>query len=43
MSADYTSLFVFDSKIENLFETMNEELRSLATWFKSNIFFLKIF
>ena len=31
MSADYTSLFVFDSKIENLFETMNEELRSLAT------------
>ena len=35
MFADDTNLFVSDSKIENLFETMNKELRKVATWFKA--------
>ena len=34
--ADDTNLFISDSKIENLFETMNKELRKVATWFKAN-------
>ena len=36
MFADDTNLFLSDSNIENLFETMNEELRKVAIWFKAN-------
>ena len=36
MFADDTNLFISDSNIENLFETMNEELRRVANWFKAN-------
>ena len=36
MIADDTNLFISDSNIENLFETMNEELRRVANWFKAN-------
>ena len=42
MFADDTNLFISDSHIENLFETMNEELRNVATWFKANKFSLNI-
>ena len=34
MFADDTNLFISDPNLENLFETMNEELRKIATWFK---------
>ena len=34
MFADDSNLFISDSNIENLFDTMNEELRKVATWFK---------
>ena len=33
MLSDDTNLFISDSNTENLFETMNEELRKLAIWF----------
>ena len=36
MFADDTNLFISNSNIENLFETMNEELRKVAIWFKAN-------
>ena len=42
MFADDTNLFISDSTMENLFETINEDLRKLATWFKANKFFLNI-
>ena len=42
MFADDTNLFISDSNIENLFETMNEELRKVATWFKANQLSLNI-
>ena len=42
MFADDTNLFISSSNIENLFETMNEELRKVETYFKANKFSLKI-
>ena len=42
MFADDTNLFISDSNIENLFETMNEELRKIAIWFKANKLYLNI-
>ena len=36
MFADGSNLFISDSNIGNLFETMNEELRKVANWFKAN-------
>ena len=36
MFADDTNLFISDFNIGNLFETMNEELRKVANWFKAN-------
>ena len=42
MFADDTNLFISDPNIENLFETINEELRKVATWFKVNNFSLNI-
>ena len=36
MFANYTNLFISDFNKKNLFETMNEELRKVATWFKTN-------
>ena len=35
MFADDTNLFISDFNIENLFETMNKELRKVANWFKA--------
>ena len=35
MFADDTNLFISDSNIENPYETMNEELRKVAVWFKA--------
>ena len=42
MFADDANLFISDSNIENLFETMNEELRKVANWFKANKLSLNI-
>ena len=42
MLADDTNLFISDSNIGNLFETMNEELRKVANWFKANKLSLNI-
>ena len=42
MFTDDTNLFISDSNIENLFETMNEELRKVANWFKANKLSLNI-
>ena len=42
MFADDTNLFISDSNIKNLFETMNEELRKVANWFKANKLSLSI-
>ena len=42
MFEDDTNLFISDSNIENLFVTMNQELRKVATWFKANKIFLNI-
>ena len=42
MFADDTHLFISDSNIGNLFETMNEELRKVANWFKANKLSLNI-
>ena len=36
MFADDTKFFIFDSNIENIFKTMNKELRRVANWFKAN-------
>ena len=36
MFADDTNLFISDFNIEDLFETMNKELRKVANWFKAN-------
>ena len=35
MFADDANLFISDSNIENLFETMKEELRKVVNWFKA--------
>ena len=43
MFADDTNSFISDSNIENIFETMNEELRKVANWFKANKLSLNIF
>ena len=43
MFADDTNLFISDPNIENIFETMNEELRQLANWFKSQQAFFEYF
>ena len=42
MFAGDKNLFISDSNKENLFGTMNEELRKIATWFKTNKFSLNI-
>ena len=42
MFADDTNLFIFNSNIENLFETMKEELRKVVDWFKSSKLSLNI-
>ena len=42
MFADDTNLFISDSNIENICQTMNEELRKVANWFKTNKFSLNI-
>ena len=42
MFADDRNLFISDSTIENLFEIMNEEVRKVATWFKTNKLSLNI-
>ena len=40
--ADDTNVFISNSNIENLFETMNKELRKVANWFKANKLSLNI-
>ena len=40
--ADDTNLFISNSNMGNLFETMNEELRKVANWFKANKLSLNI-
>ena len=40
--ADYANLFISNSNIENIFETMNEKLRKVASWFKANKLSLSI-
>ena len=42
MSAVDSNLFIYDSNIEILFETMNKELRKVAAWFKANKLSLNI-
>ena len=42
MFSDNVNLFISDSNIENLFKTMNEELRKVVTWFKANKLSLNI-
>ena len=42
MFAGDKNLFISDSNKKSLFGTMNEELRKIATWFKSNKFSLNI-
>ena len=42
MFADDTNLFISDSNIGSLFETMNEELRKVANWFKASKLSLNI-
>ena len=42
MFADDTNLFISDSNVENIFGTMNEEWRKVATWFKFNKLSLNI-
>ena len=42
MFADDTNLFISDSNIKNVFGGMNEELRKVATWFKTNKLSLNI-
>ena len=43
MFEDDTNLFISDSNIENLFETMNKELQKVSIWFKANKLSLNIF
>ena len=43
MFADDTNLFISDCNIANIFETMNEELRKVAIWFKANKLSLNIY
>ena len=43
MFVDDTNLFISNSKIENLFETIIEELIKVATWFKANKLSLNIY
>ena len=38
----FANLFISDSNIENLFETMNDELRKVPTWFKADKLSLNI-
>ena len=40
--ADDTNLFISNSNMDNPFETMNEQLRRVAIWFKANKISLKI-
>ena len=42
MFADDTNLFISDSNRKNIFVSMNEELRKVATWFKANKLSLNI-
>ena len=42
MFANNTNLFISDFNIENLLQTMNEELRKVANWFKANKLSLNI-
>ena len=42
MFAADTNLFISDSNIENLYETMNEELQKVAIWFKARNLSLNI-
>ena len=42
MFASDTNLFISDSNIENLYETMNEELQKVAIWFKARNLSLNI-
>ena len=42
MFPDDTNLFISDSNIENIFGTINEELRKVANWFKANKLSLNI-
>ena len=43
MFTDDTNLFISNSKIENLFETIIEDLIKVATWFKANKLSLNIY
>ena len=40
--ADDTDLFISSSNVDKLFETMNEELRKVAIWFKASKLSLNI-
>ena len=42
MFANDTNFFISDSNIENLFKTVNKELRTVANWFKANKLSLNI-
>ena len=42
MFAGDTNLFISDSNIENIFETIKEKLGKVATWFKGNKLSLNI-
>ena len=42
MFAHNANLFISDSNIKNLFETLNKALRKVATWFKVNKLSLNI-
>ena len=42
MFSDNVNLFISDSNIENLFKTMNEDLKKVVTWFKANKLSLNI-
>ena len=42
MFADDTNLFISDSNIANLFQTMNKELRKVVNWSKANKLSLNI-
>ena len=43
MFPDDANLFISDSSIKSLFETMNKELRKVANWFKANKLSLNIY
>ena len=42
MFADDTNLFISDENIGELFEQMNNELKSVSTWFTANKLFINI-